>query len=280
MGTMISSSVHGVRNIRLREQFIAKLLLAQHSTSQVRHNAAEGAGGLPLSEAEPPVDSRQRSGNSSLTGPAGPGHLVGAAAMRRTGRCLILLLLMNLTPPGAVAQGAGSLSGTGETADSLARALALAGTEQAVTLLAASIDDARRQAIAEGVAEIPGAIRAQLEGMVPQVDLEAVRWRVGGGSELSLQRNAILHGGASAITLVDVVVFADEGDALANATLWAHELRHVAQYREWGLMEFSRRYVTDHETVEADAVAFAAGVRSRSLPQGALRPPPPRPDLR
>jgi hypothetical protein len=36
-----------------------------------------------------------------------------------------------------------------------------------------------------------------------------------------------------AITLIDVIVFATEGDA-ADLDLWAHELFHVRQYRDWG----------------------------------------------
>lgn len=147
-------------------------------------------------------------------------------------------------------------------ADAILRALAVGGVQTAIDMLAKSILASRQQALHEGTAPIPAAIRQRLAGYVPAVDLDAVRWRVGGGDEMSLQRNAILNGPATAITLLDVVVFEDEGDALANAELWAHELHHVGQYRLWGLQEFSRRYVTDHRTVEAEALAFAAGWRA------------------
>lgn len=157
-------------------------------------------------------------------------------------------------------------------AEALARSLAIAGTQQAVQVLANAIQTSRDQALAEGVAPIPAEIRRQLSGHVPDADLDSVRWRVRGGSDLSLQRTALDHGGATAITLIDIVVFADKGDALANAALWAHELRHVTQYREWGLTEFSRRYLADHTAVEADAAGFAAKwsgplSRARKAPQ-------------
>lgn len=155
-------------------------------------------------------------------------------------------------------------------ADHLFRSLATSGVANATELLANAILSSRAQALAEGTGPIPAAVRRQLAGHVPDVDLEAVRWRVGGGDDMSLQKNAIVNGPATAITLLDVVVFEDEGDALANAELWAHELRHVGQYREWGLREFARRYVTDHQSVEAEAMAFAADWRNAR----ALRPRP------
>ncbi|WP_443212974.1 eCIS core domain-containing protein [Rhodobacter sp. NSM] len=162
-------------------------------------------------------------------------------------------------------------------AGAFAHALALVGEQQAVAMLATAIEESRRQALSEGTAAIPEAVRLRLEGQVPAIDLEMVRWRVGGGGEFSLQRNAILHGNASAITLGEVVVFADEGEALANVPLWAHELRHVGQYRDWGVVEFARRYLRDYRAVEADAVAFAAEVASaqaQRLPDGARVAPP------
>lgn len=170
-------------------------------------------------------------------------------------RLPLALCLGLLAAPGSLAQ---DLFVPGGAVDSLARALAESGARQAVAVLSEAIRASRDQALAEGTGPIPAAIRAQLSGYVPEVDLETVRWRVGGGSDLSLQHAAIESGTASAITLIDVVVFESEGDALANASLWAHELRHVAQYREWGVEEFSRRYLADSAAVEADATGFAA----------------------
>ncbi|AZB66227.1 DUF4157 domain-containing protein [Cereibacter sphaeroides] len=189
---------------------------------------------------------------------------------------LPLALLLALAPHPAPAEGPATDPLT--IANTYGRALAILGQQQAVAMLAAAIEDSRRQALAEGTAAIPEAIRARLAGHVPAQDLEMVRWRVGGGTDLSLQRNAILHGNASAITLGEVVVFADEGEALANASLWAHELRHVGQYREWGVRGFARRYLADHQAVEADAVAFAAafagGLPPLTLPDRARLSPP------
>ncbi|AXQ95640.1 DUF4157 domain-containing protein [Cereibacter azotoformans] len=193
--------------------------------------------------------------------------------MRAIHLSLALILALLPLPSQAERPVQDPLAGAGN----LARVLAVAGEQQAVAMLASAIEESRRQALAEGTAPIPEAIRHRLVGHVPVIDLEMVRWRVGGGTEFSLQRNAVLHGNASAITLGEVVVFADEGDALANASLWAHELRHVGQYREWGVVGFARRYLRDHAAVEADAVAFAAALAKRPapiLPESATRPPP------
>lgn len=172
-----------------------------------------------------------------------------------------------LWPLGGLAQGAPPAWALDAPAtEALLRSLALGGMQTATEMLARSIMLSRQQALDEGTAPIPVLIRQRLEGHVPPEDLDAVRWRVGGGDETSLQWNAIVNGPATAITLLDVVVFEDEGDALANAELWAHELRHVGQYREWGLRGFSQRYITDHQWVEEDAMAFAARWRDgRSL---------------
>ena len=82
--------------------------------------------------------------------------------------------------------------------------------------------------------------------------------RAGGGSDQSLQLNVIRYGERAAITLVDVVVFAEAFDATANAELWVHELWHVQQFAQWGVDDFSLRYARDYRRVEAEAEAAAA----------------------
>jgi hypothetical protein len=57
----------------------------------------------------------------------------------------------------------------------------------------------------------------------------------------------------SAMTLDDIVVFQDRGSALGDPKLWAHELKHVMQFAEWGVDGFATRYLTDHDAIEADA---------------------------
>lgn len=122
-------------------------------------------------------------------------------------------------------------------------------------LLAAWISAERDAAIARGVEPIPSRIREALAGYVPTEILDRVRWREG-ASELSLPQNAIRFGEVPAITLIDVIVFEERRAALDDPTLWAHELKHVMQFAEWGLDGFSLRYLSDYEAVEADAWEF------------------------
>jgi hypothetical protein len=122
-------------------------------------------------------------------------------------------------------------------------------------LLAGWIVSERDAAKAEGVEPMPGPIRAALAGYVPEAVLERVRWREGAG-ELSLPQNAIRFGHVPAVTLDDVIVFQERRAALEDPTLWAHELKHVMQFAEWGIDGFAARYLADYEAVEAEAWEF------------------------
>ena len=122
-------------------------------------------------------------------------------------------------------------------------------------LLASWIAYERDAAKKQGVEPIPAPIRAALEGYVPQPVLDRVRWREG-ASELSLPQNLIRFGHVPATTLDDVVVFADRGAALEDPKLWAHELKHVMQFAEWGVDGFAARYLSDYEAVEREAADF------------------------
>lgn len=117
-------------------------------------------------------------------------------------------------------------------------------------MLARWIESSRDAALAQGVEKIPESIRASLSGYVPDKTLAHVRWRAGGGSDFSLQQNAFLLKDAQAVTLDYVVVFADENEARNDPKLWAHELRHVMQFEEWGVDGFAARYLTDSATIE------------------------------
>jgi hypothetical protein len=119
-------------------------------------------------------------------------------------------------------------------------------------LLASWIASERDAAKAQGVEPIPDAIRAALEGYVPRAVLDRVRWREG-ASELSMPQNVIRFGDVPAVTLVDVIVFRERRVALEDATIWAHELKHVMQFAEWGIDDFATRYVRDAGAVEQEA---------------------------
>ncbi|MDH3407665.1 MAG: DUF4157 domain-containing protein [Gammaproteobacteria bacterium] len=116
-------------------------------------------------------------------------------------------------------------------------------------LIARSRDDALRA----GVLPIPTEIRQHLVGFIPDHVLDAARYRVQGGDDLTLQVNAIRYGDTAAITLDYVIVFKKPEDALHNPKLWAHELTHVGQYQRWGIRDFSIRYLRNFQAVEKEA---------------------------
>lgn len=122
-------------------------------------------------------------------------------------------------------------------------------------LLASWIVSERDAAKAQGVHPVPASIRAALAGYVPESILDRVRWREGAG-ELSLPQNAIRFGHVPAVTLESVIVFQERRAALEDPTLWAHELKHVMQFAEWGVEGFAARYLADYEAVEAEAWEF------------------------
>ncbi|HEY3515532.1 MAG TPA: DUF4157 domain-containing protein, partial [Gammaproteobacteria bacterium] len=119
-------------------------------------------------------------------------------------------------------------------------------------LLASWIVSEREAAKEQGVEPIPASIRAALKGYVPEPVLDRVRWREG-ASELSMPQNVIRFGDVPAVTLVDVIVFQERRVALEDPTIWAHELKHVMQFAEWGIDDFATRYLSDAGAVEQEA---------------------------
>jgi hypothetical protein len=129
------------------------------------------------------------------------------------------------------------------------------GVEAVAPLLASWIASERNAAKAQGVEPIPRAIRAALEGYVPERILDRVRWREG-ASELSMPQNMIRFGDATAVTLDDVIVFREGATALEDPRFWAHEIKHVMQFEEWGVEGFAVRYLSDYQAVENEAQEF------------------------
>jgi hypothetical protein len=148
-----------------------------------------------------------------------------------------------------------ALFGGAQPAEQRPSAMSPLIVESLSPLFASSLVAARDAAIAEGVEPIPAAIRLALTGYVPAETLDRVRWRVG-GSELSLPQNIIRFGHVDAITLDDVIVFDKRSAALEDPKLWAHELKHVMQFAEWGVAGFATRYLGDYEAVESEAAEF------------------------
>jgi hypothetical protein len=112
------------------------------------------------------------------------------------------------------------------------------------------ISASRDAAIAAGVEPVPQHIRAALAGYVSTAVLDRLRWRTGTAADLSLQQTALGFGDVPAMTLGHVIVFKNRSEALEDSTLWAHEIKHVLQFDEWGIHGFAVRYLNDYEAVE------------------------------
>jgi Domain of unknown function (DUF4157) len=141
--------------------------------------------------------------------------------------------------------------------------------DYAAGTLAALIDNARRQAIADGVRPIPPGVYRSLLGYFPAALLRKCRYATGTASALTLPAIAFSYGDATAITLGDVVLFKSELVAETDLKVWAHELTHVMQYQRWGIEGFAERYVRDSSAVEREAIdnadRFAAWLPRRGL---------------
>nr|WP_272891334.1 DUF4157 domain-containing protein [Stutzerimonas stutzeri] len=118
------------------------------------------------------------------------------------------------------------------------------------------IQQSRDHLVAGGVEPIPLHIRSQLEPYFDLAVLESARYRVGDEVVLNAGNTLLRNPDVNAVTLIDVIVFRHEEDARDNVALWAHELKHVEQYLDWGVAEFARRYTQDFRAVERPAYAL------------------------
>jgi len=155
----------------------------------------------------------------------------------------------------------------GNPLDVPGRILRESGVETLGPLLAQAIRYSRNDARSAGTRPIPQDILALLADFYSMKLLSRVEYRVGQGHELSAQANSIRFGDASAVTLIDTVVFADPWDARNNDTLWAHEVFHVNQYSSWGLSDFAKRYVRNWREVENEAYSAQTEYEQRVLAQ-------------
>ncbi|MNZ49364.1 hypothetical protein D3C78_671300 [compost metagenome] len=105
--------------------------------------------------------------------------------------------------------------------------------------------------------------------------LDSVRYKLGDDAELNAANSVLQNPDVNAVTLVDIIVFRRPEDALNNVALWAHELKHVQQYQQWGVRGFASRYARDYNAVEAPAYAFERQV-ARALKAGAAPAAPAR----
>lgn len=130
----------------------------------------------------------------------------------------------------------------------------------------------RNSAAAGDIQAIPLNIRAQLEPYYDIQVLDSARYKVGDDVELNAAHTMLQNPDVQAVTLIDIIVFRSPDDALNNVALWAHELKHVQQYLQWGAREFAVRYSRDYNAVEAPAYAIQTQV-SRALRAESSRQP-------
>lgn len=135
----------------------------------------------------------------------------------------------------------------------------------------------RNTAAAGQTQPIPLNIRAQLEPYYDIQELDSARYKVGDDVELNAAHTMLQNPDVQAVTLIDIIVFRNADDALNNVALWAHELKHVQQYLQWGAREFAARYTRDYNAVEAPAYAIQTQVTralraSKTAPEASRYP--------
>lgn len=137
------------------------------------------------------------------------------------------------------------------------------------------IVQSRNTAAAGDTRTIPLNIRAQLEPYYDIQVLDSARYKIGDDVELNAAHTMLQNPDVNAVTLIDIIVFRSPDDALNNVALWAHELKHVQQYLQWGVREFATRYTRDYTAVEAPAYEIQTQV-ARALRASLAQPEPPR----
>lgn len=163
------------------------------------------------------------------------------------------------------------------------------------TPVANAMISGRNAVIAGGGQPIPPNIKALLARWYPPDLLNSVRWT----SNWSIVQNTLqaaqmtFNPNTNAITLINAVIFRNPASA-NDPALWAHEVFHVQQYREWGVFGFAKKWVDNSSIngpVESPAyrresearIAFSLPTHnapSTYMPAGPSTPPPqPHPTL-
>jgi hypothetical protein len=120
-----------------------------------------------------------------------------------------------------------------------------------------------------GAMPIPPQIRQQLTGYASEDSMNRVQYKIGDNGFANLAHLLEQGGAAAAVTLIDVVVFRGPSEA-ADPSIWAHELTHVDQYRDWGVHSFAVQYARNWRSVENPAYAKGDGYQAWAV----LMPPP------
>lgn len=148
--------------------------------------------------------------------------------------------------------------------------------------VAASMIAARNAIMNRSPQRIPEHLKVRLRTWYPDDLMNSVRW----STDWNLVQNTLqtaqmnINPSTQAITLINAVVFRDGGSA-QDLALWAHELYHVQQYRQWGVFGFAKQWVDNSSVsgpVEAPAYArereaermFGNHSSSSSAPSGSI----------
>ncbi|SEE03692.1 protein of unknown function [Pseudomonas frederiksbergensis] len=131
----------------------------------------------------------------------------------------------------------------------------------AAPALAMWLTQARADAASAGIQPIPSHIRERLLRWYDPSVLDAARYKVSDNGQFNAATAMLQNPDVGAVTLIDIILFRDAQNAEQDIALWAHELKHVQQYQEWGVEGFAQRYTQDFNAVEAPAYAIQAEVR-------------------
>ncbi len=136
------------------------------------------------------------------------------------------------------------------------------------------LEESRASALQRNPQPVPLHIRARLLPYFEPATLEQARYLIGSTDEFDPASSLLYNPDVNAVTLLDVIVFRDQEAAFSNTTLWAHELVHVEQYRQWGAAGFARRYSQDADSVEAPAYQLQMRVAADLRAASRSEPPP------
>jgi len=137
----------------------------------------------------------------------------------------------------------------------------------AAPALALWLTQARAETANAGTQPIPPHIREQLLHWYEPGVLDTARYKIIDDGQFNAATAMLQNPDVGAVTLIDIILFRDAQSAEQDIALWAHELKHVQQYQEWGVLGFAQRYTQDFNAVEAPAYAIQAEVR-RSVRAG------------
>jgi len=187
-------------------------------------------------------------------------------ARRRIGAGLLSLVLAGAPVPAPLAGQLPAPTGTPATGTPPEAAWFQTLATLLGPTLTTAIHQSRDRAYSHGRA-IPEAIRRTLAPFFPRTLLEKVRYSTA-WQEAPAQdplARVLLGSGATAVTLIDVILFRDEQQA-ADPLLWAHELTHVEQYERLGVDTFVTQYLQHAWVLEHEAMARADAIKGQLSP--------------